>query len=72
MQHNHPDDNPNSIKHMEENNEKVAEEVIIMADGDYTCPMCGEGKMVLTGRKTLGFPVDRKAYCPLCIHEEEF
>lgn len=45
---------------------------IIMADGDYICPVCNQGKMILTGRKTLGFPVDKKAYCPLCLHEEEF
>jgi rubrerythrin len=60
---------------MKENNDNVSElfpEEIIMADGDYVCPVCNQGKMVLTGRKTLGFPVDRKKYCPLCLHEEDF
>jgi hypothetical protein len=45
---------------------------IVKCDGDYICPVCNKGEMVLTGRKTLGLPVDRIAYCPLCLYEEEF
>lgn len=36
------------------------------------CPECGHDGIVFTGRKTLAFHVDRKAYCPLCMWEEEF
>ena len=44
----------------------------ITCDGGYICQICGQGEMVLSGRKTLGSPVDRKAFCPLCLHEEDF
>ncbi len=38
---------------------------------DQLCPRCGE-PLMLVGRKTLGMPVDRKAYCESCPFEEEF
>jgi len=38
---------------------------------DQLCPRCGK-PLMLVGRKTLGMPVDRKAYCEYCPFEEEF
>ena len=38
---------------------------------DQLCPRCGK-PLMFVGRKTLGMPVDRKAYCEFCPFEEEF
>ena len=51
---------------------------VVICHGDDTdglprqnCPHCGK-PLVLEGRKTLGMPVDRKAYCEYCPFEENF
>jgi ribosomal protein S27AE len=48
------------------NNEKV------VATSDDICPNCKKGILILEGKRTLACPTGRKAWCPLCIYEEEF
>jgi len=51
---------------------------VVICRGDDThglpgqnCPHCGK-PLLLVGKKTLGMPVDGKAYCAHCPFEERF
>lgn len=45
---------------------------IVKCESEEPCPVCKKGKVMLTGRRTLGLPVDKKMYCTNCMYEEEF
>jgi hypothetical protein len=45
---------------------------IVKCESEEPCPVCKTGKVILMGRRTLGFCVDKKMYCTNCMYEEEF
>lgn len=44
----------------------------VVCETDELCPVCGQGKMILSGTITLCIPKDRKSTYTHRLYEEEF